>query len=309
MRNRFVEVVSERMLLDEEIVFLTGDLGFAALEPIRNSFPQRFFNFGISEQAMVGVASGLSRKGFFPVVYSIGPFLYARALEQIRNDFGFQRLRGLLVGTGGGLGYGVMGHSHYSIDDIGTLSPVDNLMFRAPDNTHQIDKIFDEALVHHGPTYLRLAKEPSKTLMPEFTSATWSRFLRGRGPGKQKVILTVGPLAHRISQIFASLHQDSQPEVWSTSRFPISEEVSPPSELVELLRSSDVFWVIEDHTRNGGLGSQISSYLVERFASVPRMRWFGTDIRSAEVFGSEEYMQSTYGPDIEALIREVQASE
>ncbi len=102
-----------------DFAFLTGDLGFGALEPLREVAGDRFINTGIAEQNMISVASGLGRIGFAPWVYSIAPFIYARPFEQIRNDICLHRLPVCLIGNGGGYGYGVMGATHHALEDYG----------------------------------------------------------------------------------------------------------------------------------------------------------------------------------------------
>src|SRR5579884_151787 len=95
-----------------DFIFLTGDLGFLALEPLREALGDRFLNAGVAEQNMVSVSAGLARQGLRPWVYSIASFLYTRPFEQIRNDLCLHRLPVVLVGNGGGYGYGVMGATH-----------------------------------------------------------------------------------------------------------------------------------------------------------------------------------------------------
>ena len=104
-----------------DMVFLTGDLGFMALEPLRDSLGDRFINCGVAEQNMVTVAAALAREGFDVWVYSIAPFCYARPFEQIRNDVCFHGLPVRLLGNGGGYGYGVMGPTHHALEDYGVL--------------------------------------------------------------------------------------------------------------------------------------------------------------------------------------------
>ena len=104
-----------------EFVFLTGDLGFMALEPVQQAAGSRFINAGVAEQNMVSVAAGMARVGLKPWVYSIAPFVYARAFEQIRNDVCYHKLPVFLVGNGGGYAYGVMGGTHHALEDYGAL--------------------------------------------------------------------------------------------------------------------------------------------------------------------------------------------
>src|SRR5689334_23870795 len=104
-----------------DFVFLTGDLGFKALEPLRDAIGKRFINAGVAEQNMVSVAAGLARAGMRPWAYSIAPFIYARPFEQTRNDVCLHKLPVVLVGNGGGYGYGVMGATHHAIEDYGVM--------------------------------------------------------------------------------------------------------------------------------------------------------------------------------------------
>src|SRR5271155_5053059 len=104
-----------------DFVFLTGDLGFMALEPLRAALGARFINGGVAEQNLVSVSAGLARAGLRPWVYSIAPFIYARPYEQVRNDLCLHQLPVVLVGNGGGYGYGVMGATHHALEDYGAL--------------------------------------------------------------------------------------------------------------------------------------------------------------------------------------------
>src|SRR5262245_6852444 len=115
-----------------ELVFLTGDLGFKALEPLRDQMKSRFINAGVAEQNMVCVAAGLGKTGLRPWVYSIAPFVYARPFEQIRNDVCLPDLPVVLVGNGGGYGYGVMGSTHHALEDYGVLLTLSNLRAFVP---------------------------------------------------------------------------------------------------------------------------------------------------------------------------------
>lgn len=135
MRRAFCEGLLQEHAR-EELMFLTGDLGFQALEPLRSALGKRFLNAGVAEQNMVSVAAGLARQGFRPWLYSIAPFLYARAFEQIRNDVCLHRLPVVLVGNGGGYGYGVMGSTHHALEDYGILLTLNGMdaMIPAFDN-------------------------------------------------------------------------------------------------------------------------------------------------------------------------------
>ena len=98
-----------------------GRPGLQSSGTLREAMGPRFINAGVAEQNMVSVAAGLARSGMRPWVYSIAPFIYARPFEQIRNDVCLHNLPVVLVGNGGGYGYGVMGATHHALEDYGAL--------------------------------------------------------------------------------------------------------------------------------------------------------------------------------------------
>src|SRR3989338_9772125 len=174
-----------------EMVFLTGDLGFMALEPLQETLGQRFINAGVAEQNMVSVAAGLARQGFEVWVYSIAPFCYARPFEQIRNDITFHNLPVKLIGNGGGYGYGVIGPTHHAIEDYGVLLTLPNMSVYVPVFDEDMDVVIARAGISPRPAYIRMGRgEPPKGYkVPAY--APWRQLTCGCGP----VGIAVGPLA------------------------------------------------------------------------------------------------------------------
>ena len=121
MRAPFIAALLELAEQDERILLLTGDLGYLVLEPFAERLPERFFNAGVAEQNLLGVATGLAEAGFLPFVYSIVPFAVLRAYEFIRNGPVHQRLPVRIVGVGGGVEYGTNGPSHYGLEDLAVM--------------------------------------------------------------------------------------------------------------------------------------------------------------------------------------------
>ena len=189
MRQAFCNGLVQQAFLPE-FVFLTGDLGFKALEPLRDALGPRFINAGVSEQNMISVAAGLARSGLRPWTYSIAPFLYARPFEQIRNDVCFHDLPVILVGNGGGYGYGVMGSSHHALEDYGSLLTLPHMRAFVPAFDSDVSAMIPALMQSNGPAYLRLglSEEPKGWPVPAY--APWRKLLSGKG----SVLVGVGPL-------------------------------------------------------------------------------------------------------------------
>src|SRR5205807_8481796 len=137
MRRAFTNMLVELAEHDPRIMLLTGDLGYLALEPFSERFPDRFFNVGVAEQNMVGLATGLAEAGFIPFVYSIVTFASLRPYEFIRNGPILHRLPVRIVGVGGGFEYGSAGTTHHALEDLGVMRTQPGLTVIAPADSQQ----------------------------------------------------------------------------------------------------------------------------------------------------------------------------
>ena len=118
MRKEFSNIVEKVINENSSSVFITGDLGYNALENVQKAAQGRFVNAGVAEQNMIGVAAGIAYNGFEVFTYSIAPFTVYRCLEQIKLDVCLHDKPVYIVGNGGGYGYGIMGATHHAIEDI-----------------------------------------------------------------------------------------------------------------------------------------------------------------------------------------------
>src|SRR5687768_10786753 len=109
------------MCINEDIFFITADLGYGLADDIRKDFPGRFINTGAAEQAAMGIAVGLAMSGKIPFVYSITPFLLWRAAETIRLYVNRESVPVKMVGCGRDSDYEHDGFSHYAGDDVSLL--------------------------------------------------------------------------------------------------------------------------------------------------------------------------------------------
>src|SRR5579872_6006431 len=117
MRSTFIKTLADLAESDKRIILLTADLGYNALEPFVQQFPNRYINVGVAEQNMIGIATGLAEAGFIPFVYSIVTFATLRPYEFIRNGPVLHRLPVRIVGVGTGFEYSHNGASHYGLED------------------------------------------------------------------------------------------------------------------------------------------------------------------------------------------------
>lgn len=158
MRNRFGELLAEKMQNDERVWLLTGDLGFGVLNAARKAVPERSYNVGAAEQLMLGAAVGLSHRGFIPICYSITPFVIFRPYEYLRNYLNHELAPVKLVGTGRDKDYGHLGFSHWATDDEDALRAFPNIKIYKPNSIKELEDIWEEFINDPTPAYLNLTR-------------------------------------------------------------------------------------------------------------------------------------------------------
>ena len=294
MRNAFCQSLVAHVG-NSEFVFLTGDLGYRALEPLRDALGTRFINAGVAEQNMVSVAAGLARQGLRPWAYSIAPFIFARPFEQIRNDVCLHGLPVVMVGNGGGYGYGVMGSTHHALEDYGVLLMLSGLRVWIPAFDADVAPVIGHLMASNGPAYLRLglSEEPKGWTPPPF--AAWRKLVAG----STSTIIAVGPLAGSVWQACAELPENSRPNLWCLSELPLGEL---PTELLADIQNAAVLCVAEEHVAQGGVGSMLAAELLAR-GCVPRRFVQRTALGyPSGRYGSQKFHRRECGLDAAALL-------
>ena len=132
MRNALSDALVSLGKKDPNILLLTGDHGYALFDDFRRECPRQYINAGIAEQNMVGVAAGLARSGFRPIVYGLSAFVPIRVLEQIKLDVAHDHLPVIFIGDGAGFVYSHLGTSHQSTEDIACSRVIPNLSVYSP---------------------------------------------------------------------------------------------------------------------------------------------------------------------------------
>ena len=158
MRKKFSSLLHDEMAVNDDIVILTGDLGYGLWDKIRIDYPDRFYNVGSAEQLMLGAATGMAMEGKIPVVYSITPFLLYRPFELIRNYLDHESIPVKLVGGGRGKDYGYLGFSHWAEDDEAIMQCFKNIKTIRPESESQMCSMFKSFINIRTPQYLNLSK-------------------------------------------------------------------------------------------------------------------------------------------------------
>jgi transketolase len=300
MRITFIKTLTELAKKNKNIILLTGDLGFSILDNFQAEYPGQFINAGVAEQNMTGVAAGLSACGKNPWIYSIIPFITMRNFEQIRNDLCYQNLNVKIIGVGAGFSYGPYGHTHHSVEDIGILRTLPNMVILCPGDPIEVKCATRAAAKYHGPVYIRLGKtrEPSvHTNEPDFQI--------GKGIIVQKgtdiTIIATSTLLYRGLEVVRTLKEKhiSAGLVSMHTIKPIDEGL-----ILQCAKDSKAIFSLEEHSVIGGLGSAVAETLAEHNAHVLFKR-LGIPDRFTKGIGDQEYLRAANGLSIDQIVKTV----
>ena len=156
MRRRFGKVLSELAKKDKKIILIVGDIGYGIFDQFRKEHPNRFFNLGICEQSIIGVAAGAALQGLKPWVYTITPFLIERPFEQIKLDIDQQKANVNLVGFAD---YPSLGPTHAELNGKKLMQLMKNIKSFYPKNGSETEVIIKKTHKIVGPTFLSLKND------------------------------------------------------------------------------------------------------------------------------------------------------
>lgn len=156
MRAQLPKTILELMDKDERIVVLLGDIGVFAFQDVFKRYPLRCYNIGICEQSMVGMAAGLAMAGMISIVHTIEPFLIERAFEQIKDDFGYQELKGNLIGVDVSQTSPNLGYTHQTPYAKTLMSLIKGMNYFEPQSAEQFDSLLKENY-DKGLNYFRIS--------------------------------------------------------------------------------------------------------------------------------------------------------
>ena len=297
MRGTFVHTLAELAESDPRVVLLTADLGFTVVEPFAQRFPGRFFNVGVAEQNMVGIATGLADAGYVPYVYSIASFATLRPYEFIRNGPVHQRLPVRVVGVGGGFDYGTNGPSHHALEDLALMRVQPGMTVLAPADFEQARAALLAAHTLPGAVYFRLGKDDSSRV-----AGLAGRFRLGRaeslGSGGDLLLVTTGSIARNAAAAAEALAARG---VDTTVLVVASISPPPTDDLADALERFDAAVTIEAHYVTGGLGSLVCEVAAEHGLPCRVVRCGVRELEAGRS-GSEAYLNETHGLSVEKLV-------
>ncbi len=291
MRKHFSSYIEKVVQENDDIVFVTGDLGYNALENLGIKMGDRFINGGVAEQSMIGIAAGMASQGYRVICYSIAPFVVYRCLEQIRNDVCFHNLPVFVVGNGGGYGYGIMGSSHHAIEDIGVLSGLPNMTCYAPAFIEDMVTSLDHMFTRNGPSYFRLGLGKN---MPQYLSLKEYGSGTAINPNAKLTVIAQSPVANNMTAAIDSSGHKSETDIFVINKMPLT---TLPDDVRQSIATTGNVLVVEEHISIGGLGSAVSLLINEAALPVKKFTSLRAEGYPGGLYGSQSYHQRLSGID------------
>jgi len=259
-RDAYGEVFFELANKDEKIVALTADVGPSVrFGKFEQEFPDRFFDFGIAEQNLMGAAAGFSREGKIPFVSVYAIFAALRSIEQIRTDIAYPNLPVRICVSHSGISLGEAGPTHHSIEDVAVMRSIPNMTVVVPSDGLSTGKLVDTIHGHPGPVYMRMSRVNEPTVYFKEKEFAYGKGHIIREPEEITLITCGASTGHALNAV-KELSKDGINIGLVDMPFikPIDREL-----IEDVLRSSKIIMTIEEHTVLGGLGSAVAEIVAE----------------------------------------------
>lgn len=291
MRKQFAQTIFKTLDDDPLAAILIGDISHYLLKEVEEKFPNRFYNMGICEQSLIGMASGMASMGNKPIVHTIAPFCVERAFEQIKVDLCYQKTDVTIVSVGSSFDYASLGCTHHCYEDISILRSLPNMQVFVPGSSAEFDYLFKKTWGNGSPKYFKLsAKEHNlKTLIEPF-EATVIR----EGTGKNLLFVC----GHLLEETTMASSDDTIIYVPTLSYL---SDGSKKTICEYALKHKNII-TIEENSVIGGLGDEIFNILCEGKVRLPdRFEKIGVPHKFLNKYGNAAQHRKALGLDIRGI--------
>ncbi len=258
-REAYGEALLEVGTENKNVIVIDADLAKSTFSwTFGKVFPERFFNIGIQEANMIGIASGLASSGKIPFISSFAAFILCKGFDQLRMGAAYPKLNVKVAGSHGGISIGEDGVSQQSVEDVALACALPGFIVCIPSDEHTMRAAVRAAAAHDGPVYLRLGRPKAFVVHDESVHFEFGRSIELRD-GHALTMVANGLL---VAQ--ALIAADTLAKRGVEARV-IDMHTIKPLDTAALERASHetgAFVVAEEHMHHGGLGSAVAQALV-----------------------------------------------
>ena len=288
MRSKIIDVIYEKMKIDERIFFLTADMGINMIEKFEQNFPNRFLNVGIAEQNLISVSAGLANVGFKPFAYTISNFAITRCLEQIRNDIILHEYPITILGTSTGFDNAPLGPTHHIIDDWGVLRGLPGIDIYCPSSVEFASKVIDCVIEQKRPSYIRIPKG-----QPRIDNNFENMFFL-KGSSKKNLLISYGTVVESCTE--AQKINNSLNVLILNKIYPLDEK-----NIIKYLKDFENIWVVEDHFPQNGMYNAVCE-LIAKNKIISNINSIAPNNYTLRVGNSSKYFWKKYSLDSKSIV-------
>ncbi len=292
MRNAFADELTKLGGEDPRIVMLSGDIGNRLFDKFKAAHTGRFYNCGVAEANMMGVAAGMAMSGLRPIAYTITPFVTTRCLEQIRVDVCYHEAPVTIVAVGAGLSYAGLGPTHHSCEDISFLRSIPNMVVICPGDAWEVRAALRAAIGQQHPVYIRMGKKGEPLVHDDIPPD----FAIGRAitieDGTDVCLLSTGNM---LPVVIEAAHLLKEKGV--SARVVSFHTIKPLDEacLEAAFTAFPLVATIEEHSLIGGLGAAAAEWVIDHAVKPNTFLRFGTRDAFYKLSGEQEYAREQLG--------------
>ncbi len=304
MRKVFNTELLSMARQDPRIFMILADIGYGEIEPFARAFPDRYFNCGVAEQNMTGIACGVAMEGNIAITYSIANFPTLRCLEQIRNDVCYHNANVKIVIIGGGMAYGPLGISHHSTEDLAIMRALPNLVVMAPCDFAEARAAVHAMIAHEGPVYYRCGYKQEPPVHSSAIDFKIGQALTVR-EGSDATVIFTGTIGHNALQAVEQLAKDN-----IHCRLISMHTIKPLDRqaIIKAAKETGAIITVEEHNTNGGLGSAVAEALMdEGCLNIKCRRMDLPDVNVSKV-GSQAWLREQYGLGVNGIMAAIKAT-
>lgn len=293
--SAFGMTLLEEVKNNSNVIVLSSDMSTpAGLDKFKATYPDNFYNVGIAEQNMVGIAAGLTDEGYKTISVAQACFLSMRSFEQVRQYAGYMKKPLVLVGIGSGYSLSLMGNTHYALEDVALMRTIPGMQVVAPCDAIEACKALEAALHSDHPTYIRLFGGTGTPVVHagDFEYEIGKSVCLKEGQDLQ--IIATGSMVSVAQKVAAKLTENGvEAEV-------IDMHTIKPIDKEAIKGESSLIVTIEEHSTIGGLGDAVGSYLLE-IGYAGKFQKIGIDDHFS-VVGDYTYLLEQNGLSVENIV-------
>jgi transketolase len=293
MRGTFVKTLMGLMERDKKIMLVTADMGFGTFEELQAKFPDRIVNTGVSEADAASISAALSMNGFTVFFYAQAAFVTLRCFEQVRLDIASNNANVKLVGTSSGFTLSQYGASHFAVEDVAAMRALPNMTIFCPGDLYEAEEVTKLAVSFQGPAYIRIGRTTSgadQAIHPRKPT------LRIGEPivitkGSDATIVSTGSMLAMAAAAAAELGRSGIRA--SLVSLPTVKPLNA-KKVLDLFKKNKTLYVLEEHSRIGGLGTAIAEIVADS-GKPYRVARLGTEDKFLHVTGTRDYLLGLHG--------------